>query len=466
MNGFDKRPGEHPRTYLPAVHRTAGPLAKRNAAAGWRNRGHIVLRPFVTMVDWLSVMMMGPWHTLTGKSGDVFKWDVPNVRPGLSVHRLDGVPNLWNTRFYVSDAVGEKLATVCCSPVDPKKFPPDFMTVQFANSTLATGEWRELMRGFREMGCEHMGVQRVDIAADGWEDQGIGGGGDYIPVVQAALCGFGDYYGRAHWKTHHLGRAFNGFEFGSKAGNKFLRCYRKKREMKAKGIKPHVIAAWRAALNGADPMADPREVGRLEIQLKGKELRRYFAGESDADLLAQLHDPHTRVQVFASTTRTVFDFRTHPTDGRARTARPMHVWDWSQCTTNAPANLSREQRVRRLSAQRVKSGLHVLYDIYLECRDPDILKAAERYALSAGQEFLDHMRRRALEWEKLHDALTIGTAKRPGATDVFTLSFMERLRRGVMEGEQDRLADFLDQGLPGVSDAVIDDGTDCDGFVF
>jgi len=417
------------------------------------------------MVDWLSVMMMGPWHTLTGREGDVFAWDVPNVRPGLAVHRLGGVPNLWNTRFYVVDAVGEKLVTICCSPTDNKKFPPDFMTAQFSNATLPTGEWRELLAALQAMGCEHMGVQRVDIAADGWEGERIGDGGDYIPVVQAALCGYGDYYGRAHWKTHHLAKSFNGFEFGSKAGNKFLRCYRKKREMKAKGLKPHIVAAWRAALNGADPMADPREVGRLEIQMKGKELRRYFAGESDADLLAKLHDPHTRVEVFASTTRTVFDFRGHPTDGRARTAQPMHVWDWSQCTTNAPENLPREQRVRRLSPQRAKAGLHILYDLYLDTADPDVLKAAERVAISYGPEFLDHLRNRSTQWEKLRDALTLGTRSRAGASDAFTLSFMERIRKGVMEGERDALDDFRGGGLP-VTDAVIDDGTDCDGFVF
>lgn len=432
-----------------------------------RGPGHIVLRPFCTMVDWLSVMLMGPWHSLTAKEGDVFAWDVPNVRPGLAVTRLSGVPDLWGARYYVTDSVGEKLITICCTPVDHKKFPPEFCTAQFANSTLASGEWRELLAALQYMGCEHMGVQKLDIAADGWEDSAaIGGGGDYIPVVQAALFGYGDYYGKAHWKTHHLGRAFNGFEFGSKAGNKFMRCYRKKREMKAKGLKPHVVEAWRAALNGADPMADPREVGRLEVSLKGRELRRYFAGESDADLLATLHEPATRVQVFASTTETVFDFRGHPTDGRARTAAPMHVWDWSLCTTNAPPNLPREQRARRVSPQRVRAGLHILFDLYYDTCDADVLRAAERLALGYGPEFLDYFRRNMRTWEKLRDALAIGTAKRPGTSDAFTLSFMERLRRGVIEDHTDNVRAFNDAAYTEASPAEDPDGSDCDGFVF
>lgn len=423
---------------LPAVRRTGLRTTERPQC--------ITLRPFCTMVDWLSVMMMGPWSTITTEIGDAFRWDVENVRPGLMVYRTYETPHFAKV-FYISDQVGTKLVTVLCQPKDHKKFPPEFMVAEFGNATLATGEWRELLSALEQMGCEHMGVKKCDIAADGWEGELIGDGGDFIPVVQASLAGWGNYYGKAHWKTHHLGRAFNGFEFGSRAGNKFMRCYRKKREMKDKGLKPHIVEAWRAALGGMDPMKDPREVGRLEVSLKGTELRRYFKGESDSRLLAELHDPLKRVELFQATTDTMFDFRTWPTDGRARSAKPMHRWDWGLCTTNAPAALARAQRSRCISPEIVKRSVHALYDMHLHSYDPRFLVDAEIAAAAGGPEIVTWFHGKMRQWDQLHEALTVGTRNRPGASDDFSLSFMRRLREGVREAA-DPLRDFHEAAAP------------------
>lgn len=433
-----------------------------------RFAGPLLLRPFCTMLDWLTVMMMGPWHTMTNRPNEPVPWRLPNLHPGIAWYRADMNVGDWRKVFYITDAVGEKLVTILADHADRKKYPQDFMTAQFANCTLANGYWRELFRALREMGCEHMGVQRIDIAADGWENiDNSEGGGEFIGVVMACLRGHGDYYGKAHWKTHHLRHEFNGFEFGSRRGNKFMRCYRKKREMKQVKHKPHIVEAWRAALNGYDPMEDPREVGRLEIVLKGKELRRYFKGESDFDALVSLHDPTTRASVFHATTRKVFDFRGLSTDGRARSASPLFAWDFSLCTTNPIETLIREQRARKLSPHRVKSALHFMYDLYLTTCDAEVLKVAERAALAAGSEFLDYMRTNERQWQALHHALTEGTARRPGAQDAFTDGYFRRLREGVVEGESD-LVDKFNRG-DGIEDARIiesDDDGDCDGFVF
>lgn len=409
---------------------------------------HISLRPFCTMLDWLSVMMTGPWHCIHNGVDEWVRWDVPGARPGLCWY-LSGIETKDFRRvYYVTDQVGEKLATICCAPRDAKKFPPDFLTVQFANSTLPTGEWRDLLRNMLEMGCTYLGVQRVDIAADGWEDEGLGGGGDFIPVVQAALAGHGEYFGKAHWQTDHLGRgakSFNGFRFGSRAGNKFMRCYRKKREMKAKGLKPHIVAAWREALNGADPMADPREVGRLEVQLRGKELRRYFPGERTAEGLAALHDPGARVAAFAGTTRTMFDFRTFPTDGRARSARPMHKWDWSLCTTNAPADLRREQRARKMSPHRVKVGIHALYDLYWATGEMELLAACERQAHAAGPEMVDWFHRCEKAWQQEQLAMR-------NSGDEFTRQYLANLVHCIRQGRTDSLTNFSQGAMPYAKD--------------
>lgn len=434
-------------------------LEPRGKLAAKRPTNAIVLRPFVTMVDWMTVMFTGPWHSLAIGVDEAIPWNVQNVRPNLVVYRAAIETRHFARVYYITEPSGEKLATVLCCPVDRKKFPPDFMTVQFSNATLAPGEWRELLNGFLSMGCTYQGVQRVDIAADGWENERIGDGGDFLAVVKAAAYGFGEYYGKAHWSIHYTGKDMNGFQFGSRAGNKFLRCYRKKREMKAKGLKPHIVAAWREALNGYDPMKDPREVGRLEIVLKGKELRRYFPDERTPEGLATLHDPRRRVEVFASTVKTMYDFRTHSTDGRARTARPLHVWDWSLCTTNAPELLPREQRRPVIAPHVVKSGIHHLYRLYLLTSDLDVLLVAERQARSAGPEFLDWMRRKEKVWQAEHRALMNANLHIPGlqTPDPFTRSYLDRLAQSTLDHRTNTEA-FNDNAEP----CPIDDDDDDD----
>lgn len=389
--------------------------------------GAITLRPFCTTIDWLSVMMCGPWHSITNPPGTLFAWDVPNVRPGLSVYCAGDINHpQFQSVFYVVDRSGAKVVTISAHPRDLKKFPLDFCVVQFDNSTLPTGEWRELNVALREMGCEWMGVQRIDIAADGWEDPStLNGGGDFVSVVHAAMAGWGQYYGKANWSTYHERREFMGFQFGSRAGNKYLRCYKKKREMKANRHKPHVVAAWRNALGGLDPMRDVREVGRLEVRMKGKELRRYYPGEMRAADVEALHDPALRVDVFVSTTGTLFDFRQWPRDGRARTAKPMHVWDWSLCTTNAPTVMPRAARTYALTEHTIKVALRAMAEAYLASADQDVLLIAERYARSAGSEWLDYFRRKLPDWERIHRTRALGCA------DAATRSFMQRLSGSV-----------------------------------
>ncbi|MCX7901201.1 MAG: hypothetical protein N2483_02705, partial [Burkholderiaceae bacterium] len=240
--------------------------------------------------------------------------------------------------------------------------------------------------------------QRIDIAADGWmnDDGTIGGGGDYIGVVQAALAGWGRYYGKARWSTEHLGSDWNGFAFGTRSANKFLRCYRKKREMKAKGMKPHVIAAWDAALGGCPAMKDPREVGRLEVQLKGRELNRYVKVTGNWDKVASFHDPMMRASVHQSTVRTMFDFRTYGADGRARSAKDMAVWDYTLACAAPPPVMKRDSRRVPMAEQRVKMALHWLHDCAYLSADSELMNLCTRMAVVTGM--VDYMHKRQASW--------------------------------------------------------------------
>jgi hypothetical protein len=410
------------------------------------------------MIDWLTVELTGPWGSMNLEIDKPTRWHQDNVRPGLFLHLTAKKYGIWDRLIYITDAAGEKYATISARPTDRKRRDHDEALVQFANPVLATGEWRELLQGLEASGGRYTGVNRIDLAVDGWEDEhAIGGGGDYIKVVQAAMAGFGNYYGRAHWRTHHLGKVWNGFEFGNRGGDKFMRCYRKKREMKSKGHKPHIEAAWRAALGGYDVMKDRREVARMEVKLMGRELRRYYTGESTADGLYKLHDPTTRVGIFASCVNTLYDFRTHPTDGRARSARTMHRWNWSQVCGEAVDIAPRAQRARIISPHRLKTGLHYMFEVYLATAEEHWLLAAERSAAAAGPEFLDYFRRNAPVWEAEWRSKQVGTAKRGPSTDPFTISYMRRLGEQDITAPRDSLRDFLEGAEPFITDARTDD---------
>lgn len=370
------------------------------------------------MLDWLSITGKGPFWSINMPVGEWAAWEGVNMRPGAILVAMDGTSE-WGKRYYLTDSFGgEKLATILAAPINRKRHERDAIVVQFANCTLATGEWREIGASLWAMGCTYEGVQKLDIAADGftgevvgahveedisarnWQRETLGGGGEYIAVVQAALAGYGRYYGKARWGTEHLGNQWNGFNFGTRGANKFLRCYRKKREMKAKGHKAHIAAAWCAALGGYDAMRDPREVGRLEVSVKGRELRRYYGGEDDFVKLAQLHDATLRAGVFDSLIGTMFDFRTYPIDGRARTARPMARWDWTAACLAAPPKFKRHQREHGVSPARVKMALHFVHDIAYYRADPELMKLAEDVARASGDGMLDYFRRKTPAWQE------------------------------------------------------------------
>lgn len=456
--------------------------------------GCITLRPFTTMVDWLSVTCSGPFWSVNMPVSEWAPWEGLNMRPGAFLRSMDP-PREWGKRFYLMDSVGgDKLATILSAPLDRKRHERDYMVVQFANQTLATGEWRDIAASLWSMGCTYRGVQRIDIAADGWmgellpggteetdisggawQCEEIGHGGDYIAVVQAALAGYGRYYGKARWGTEHLGNQWNGFNFGTRAANKFLRCYRKKREMKSKGHKPHIAEAWSAALNGYDAMRDPREVGRLEVVLKGKELRRYYGGEGEFEKLAHVHDPVLRAGIFEGAVSTMFDFRTWPMDGRARTARPMSRWDWSLACGAPPPKVTRGKRRLGVGLERIKLALHYLHDLAYILADPELMAIAERTAAAAGDGMVDYFRRKLPVWAAECDRVTKtdiiadGIEQPRWNTETERLQYMRTLfvNLGSVEGARrdERLAAFFSTHGR-IAEAVDPDAEEDDLYLF
>jgi hypothetical protein len=233
--------------------------------------------------------------------------------------------------YTLQDDRGEKLLTVTGLPrAGMFSGRPDWMQIQFSNRTLYSGEFVRLWDQMREMGFLYMSISRMDIAADGI----AGNGGDFLEPIQRTWGGGVDYYGKAGWTPRFQRKTVTGAELGSRASNKFLRCYNKTRELKqAHNVakRAYIEQAWSDAL-GESPHDNGREVNRLELQVKGTEVRRYFAQEGTPGFVASLADGAALVDMFASMVPKVFDFRI-PAE-RARDAVPVVAWDFGAVSTS------------------------------------------------------------------------------------------------------------------------------------
>jgi hypothetical protein len=352
----------------------------------------VQLRPITVNLDWLTVNMVGP-------DADGVPWNVDQPVPWWEERDADewiwvkpaGIATAQFRKVsYVVDAHGRKMATIAFEP-HQHVHGQRWMQVQFANETLYDGSWTGIFRRLRWCGCTYTGISRVDIAADGIE----GDGGDWPLVIGMASTGTVRYYGKCEWLVRTSRRTVVGAEFGTRSSNKFIRAYRKKREMKSKGIKPHIVDAWINAL-GWNPMDQPVEINRLEIQLKGKEIRRYFSGERDAEWMLNLSSPKNRVDVMASMAESMFDFRT--VADRARDSVPVQSWDWSNI---APVQYHhREPRKHAVSDHTIKTHLRAMYHVGCVMGDQATLATAVHVAESAGPEMAAWYFRKQREWNR------------------------------------------------------------------
>jgi len=374
----------------------------------------IHLVPFRIGLDWLTINMSGPPRLLDYTNPQPWvggRWWVPQ----------DMRTRVMNKVFYLEDANGEKLLTVAGQPSSRAVGKPDWMQVQFANRTLYDGEFLELYYTLRAMGFMYKGISRMDLAADGIE----GRGGDYMEPIQRAWDGTADYYGKAGWRPRMRGRGrVDGCELGTKASNKFFRVYNKSRELKtAVGAAKagYIRAAWERAL-GIDPMDEGRDVMRFELQVKGKETRRYFPDEKpitnkDADTwMADLTSGDKLASMFASMAAPTFDFRTKAE--RARDARSVLRWDFSAVSTD----LSMQERAKAtlaISAASIKTTCKQMWRIHVMTNDPHWLGKVQELAHCAGlANWLDD---RIPYWQKQLDRI-----KQQGDTDMITR--IEQLR--------------------------------------
>jgi hypothetical protein len=380
--------------------------------------GPVVLAPFAVALDWLTLDMRStgpntfvrvePW---TFTSEELAPGRVFVLRP--TPHRT----SVFRTVAIIEDNTGEKLATITSDPHTTVIGPDTWFQVQFANVTLYSGEWVALFRILRyAWGCTFNAVSRVDIATDGLQ----GDGGDWTKVIQRSWTGEARYYGKSDWRPRFKRANVEGAEFGTRASNKFIRAYCKSREMKAVQRKAHIESLWTLRL-GRNPMHTGEEVNRLEVQCKGREIRRYWPRENDALWVEGLATGDRLVDMFASMVPTMFDFRI-PAE-RARDAESIVSWDWSRLRDGVAHQVDRAARNFEMSDHQVKVALKAMWRVgYVTC-DGTAQDMARQFAGAVGPHMVEWYERQRVTWIRELNRLY---NQDPRALDVFN-----RLAEGV-----------------------------------
>jgi predicted ester cyclase len=366
----------------------------------------VLLAPFLTSIDWLTLNMDVPPY----RPQSPLPWQVAEPRRWWLEMNAERVywtrPTTRRTQQFnrvteVVDELERKVMTIWSDPHDCKLHADTWIQVQFANHTFERGEWATLLNMLKDRGCTLRGISRVDIACDGIE----GDGGDWPKVIDLTRNGNVRAYTKCDWLVRHSRGKTVGGEFGHRGSNKFIRAYRKCREMKRKGIKEHIVNQWQAAL-GFNPMDTGHKVNRFEVQLKGKEIRRYFPDEKGPramDFVLSLADPAIRVDVFASMAVGMFDFRTRAT--RAREAVPVMAWDWSRVVKHEPAIAFRASRNVAITEYTMKTELRALFRVAVTLSDENVMEVARRNAEAYSPAMVAWFEKKRVMWTKEYGKL-------------------------------------------------------------
>lgn len=333
----------------------------------------VPLKPFALSLDWLAI-------NADTDSNAPHVWDAHGVTTWPDAPYTYIPTTIRTAQFgrvgYMANSQGDKVATLYTDPHQEGQ-GKGWMQVQFANETLYTGEFCELDNLLTKEGCNYRGLSRLDLAADGVQ----GEGGNWIKVMQMEMDGKARYYGKADSLTRRYRGKVRGGEFGLRTSNKFIRAYNKTEEMRHVGVKPWICDAWQNTL-GMDPYTEGWNVERFEVQLKGREIRRYIPRERDPGFIQGLDDPHLRLDMYASMVPGMFDYRTPGAD-RARDAEPVVRWDWSLLSDAAPNYTDRRKRNLAMNEHGLKSGIAAMARMGLQFGDPDAVEKGRRYAHAA-----------------------------------------------------------------------------------
>jgi hypothetical protein len=272
----------------------------------------------------------------------------------MTYRRIQDGTRVWG-RIDSVFADGREVAQVASAARSSMLFGEDEVQVKVDNRLFYDGQWSKVLDTLLlGEGWLYTATSQLDLAADG-----VG----FLAPFDRYVKGGIEYGGKAalHFEKKP-NRPVSAFRLGSRQSGKYARCYYKREELAVSG-KTYIADYWHANGVPADAAME-----RLEVSMKGGEIRRYFGGdladhhgevvghldERSPQFLSALRDPATRVQMYHSAMRKFVDFREVGPELRARDKRRLLQWDYSSVAAGDVVPVERAPRLHDFGLNTIK----------------------------------------------------------------------------------------------------------------
>lgn len=344
------------------------------------------LKPFCLPIDWLQCRFA------VGKQAHSRPWgndSVITLSQGYELHRTAARSKAFARIDRVVDTrTGRSMGMLQSCPHNEQAMRANCVVLKVDNEPLYDYSWHGFLTALMDgNGWNYQATTRLDLAADGH-----GFRAPFADAMRGAIVPGG----RSEWNVRNLpgGRGLKAVELGNRSANKFARIYGKSKELQISG-KLYIADYWTE--NGC---VDVANVERCEIQVKGRELRRYNddeRNEGDRSFLDVLTCPAARARLYHSVAAPFLRF--HGGEARSRDRVDLLRWDWSevaqgQRVTAAP----RERRLRDIGLNALKSHIKLSYMFHVATGSGRYLSTAQEVA--AGANLGPWMQQKAPLWKR------------------------------------------------------------------
>lgn len=323
------------------------------------------MQPFALPIDWLDLSLSVP-----GVPRDGRPWgndDVVTLGPRLALVRQPGRSRVFDRLDMLTDTATDKpLALVRSCPHSTEIIGGDRLSVKLDNESLYTYTWSETLRQLLDIhGWRYHATTRLDLAADGH---------NFLLPFHDAARGAVAYGGRADFVTRYSDGQLKAAELGTRSANKFGRIYKKSRELALSG-KNYIRDYWQH--QGG---TDLDNVERCEVQVKGRELRRYTKDEACREFLDKLTEPKYRATLFHSVADTFIRFRSGQCGDRSRDREDLLAWDFTRLSGEPTQPWPRERRLNDFGVNTLKSHIRLTYMMHVATGSRRYLATAQEVA--------------------------------------------------------------------------------------
>lgn len=333
----------------------------------------------VAAVDWLTISASQPMEN-TGPGDDpqpkFFKAEFRGEyqKGDFAVVSNSNMRDRVYSKAFDVYYMGSLFGILFCCPYSAGVKSPDSVAFKVNNEWLYA-EWTQPLYQFlKSFNLQLQGVSRLDIALDG-----IG----FLDPMRYADMKAVRLKGKTNLSRWSRGnQKITGFLLGSKASDRYVRCYHKNNEIEQSSKKYYVQKFWSNNGISEDQFA---EMERLETVFKAAELkkiisdpvlRKQFPGSTTWKFIANLADP-VFLQALAKTAiDDLYVFTEQPETEKTNVSRLRKV-----CEVIYGATCRKIKRVGEKNAARIRAtqqAIKVVYQLYLKTK-------AERFRYLAGE---------------------------------------------------------------------------------